>query len=183
MHFVRTAIFLALLAALLGCAGGAAAASRQQLDMYSAVVDAKTAARVAASYDVARSKPVAGGIRLDLVLTPGEANRVRGEGVKLGLIRNGNGQTVREQAAAQAAGGYTVFRSYDERGGIRDELYALAKKYPQLVKLEVIGHTLQGREIIALKVTKNAKTDRGRGTAGCRCTWARSTRASGSRPR
>lgn len=158
MHFVRPAIFLALLAALLGCAGGAAAASRQQLDMYSAVVDAKTAARVAASYDVARSKPVAGGIRLDLVLTPGEANRVRGEGVKLGLIRNGSGQTVREQAAAQAAGGYTVFRSYDERGGIRDELYALAKKYPQLVKLEVIGHTLQGREIIALKVTKNAKS-------------------------
>ena len=26
------------------------------------------------------------------------------------------------------------------------------------MKLEVIGHTLQGREIIALKVTKNAKT-------------------------
>ena len=48
--------------------------------------------------------------------------------MKLGLNRNGSGQTVREQAAAQAAGGYTVYRSYDEPGGIRDELYALAKK-------------------------------------------------------
>ena len=47
--------------------------------MHRLVVDAETAARVAASDDVARSKPVAGGIRLDLVLTPGEANRVRGE--------------------------------------------------------------------------------------------------------
>ena len=39
-----------------------------------------------------------------------------------------------------------------------DELYSLARRNSQIVKLEVIGHTLQGREIVALKVTRNAKT-------------------------
>jgi hypothetical protein len=64
---------------------------------------------------------------------------------------------VQQQAAAQAANGFTVYRSWDEPGGIRDELYEIAKKNPSFVKLEVIGHTVQGREIIALKVTKNAR--------------------------
>jgi hypothetical protein len=43
-------------------------------------------------------------------------------------------------------------------GGIRAELYSIAASHPDIVKLEVIGHTLQGREIIALKVTKDATT-------------------------
>jgi hypothetical protein len=106
-------------------------------------------------YDVAESH-LGGGDRVDLVLTAQEAERLRARGVDVSLKRNGRGQTVREQADAMAAAGYQVYRSYDEAGGIRDELYALAKRYPAIVKLEVIGRTLQGREIIALKVTKNA---------------------------
>ena len=77
--------------------------------------------------------------------------------MKLALKRNKAGLTVQQQAAAQAAGGFDVWRSFDEPGGIRDELYDIAKKNPTIVKLEVIGHSLQGREIIALKVTKNAR--------------------------
>ena len=50
--------------------------------------------------------------------------------------------------AEQAASGYNVWRSYDEPGGIRDELYQIAQSNPQNVQLQVIGHTLQGREII-----------------------------------
>jgi hypothetical protein len=57
---------------------------------------------------------------------------------------------------AMAASGYPVYRSYDEAGGIRDEVYALARRYRGIVKLAVVGRTFQGREIIALKVTKNA---------------------------
>ena len=158
-RFMRPAVLFAVVGAVLAFAGSASPAGRQPLDMYTTVVDAKTAAKLAAAgYDVSQSEAAAGGIRLDLVLTQAQANGLKGEGVKLGLIKNAKGQTVRQQAAAQAAAGYTVYRSYDEPGGIRDELYALAQKNPQLVKLEVIGHTRQGREIIALKVTKNAKT-------------------------
>ena len=124
--------------------------------MYTAKADAKAIASIrSGGYDVAESV-AAGGSTIDLVLTAREADRLRGQGVDLSLKRNGKGQTVRQQADAMAAGGYNVYRSYDEQGGIRDELYALAKKNPSIVKLKVIGHTIQGREIIALKVTKNA---------------------------
>ena len=62
--------------------------------------------------------------------------------------------------AEQAANGFTVWRSYDEAGGIRDQLYAVARNNPQLVKLEVLGHTGQGREIIAVKLTRVARSSR-----------------------
>jgi hypothetical protein len=154
---LRAAV-VALVALVLstGATGTAGAASRHGLDMYTAKADAKALAAIrSGGYDVAESH-LGGGGSVDLILTTREADRLRGQGVDLSLKRNGKGQTVQQQADAMAAGGYDVYRSYDQQGGIRDELYALAKRYPAIVKLEVIGHTLQGREIIALKVTKNA---------------------------
>src|SRR5215218_3657994 len=140
----------------LAASGTAGAASRHGLDMYTAKADAKSLAAIrSGGYDVAESH-LGGGRQVDLVLTAREAQRLRAEGVDVTPKRNAKGQTVRQQAEAMAAGGYNVYRSYDEPGGIRDELYALARRYPAIVKLEVIGRTLQGREIIALKVTKNA---------------------------
>ena len=47
--------------------------------------------------------------------------------MKVRLKRNAKGQTVTEQAAAQAAAGFDVWRSWDEPGGIRDELYQVAR--------------------------------------------------------
>ena len=64
---------------------------------------------------------------------------------------------MQEQARLQQAAGFTVWRSWDESGGIRDELYSLARRNPQLVKLEVLGTTHQGRELIALKLTQSAR--------------------------
>src|SRR5215207_10543035 len=149
-------VALTALLVSLAATGTAGAASGHGLDMYTAKADAKAIALIrSGGYDVAESA-AAGGATVDLVLTAREADRLRGQGVDLSLKRNGKGQTVRQQADAMAAGGFNVYRSYDEPGGIRDELYALAKRYPAIVKLVVIGRTLQGREIIALKVTKNA---------------------------
>jgi hypothetical protein len=129
------------------------------LDMYRATVDgAQVAKLVREGYDVAAVRQSVAGTQVDLVLSRSERDALGAQGIKLGLIKNGKGQTVRQQAALMAVGGFNVYRSYDERGGIRDELYSLASKNPNIVKLEVIGHTLQGREIIALKVTKNART-------------------------
>ena len=56
-----------------------------------------------------------------------------------------------------SVGGFNVWRSWDEEGGIRDELFSLARRNPQLVKLEVLGETHQGRELIALKLTQGAR--------------------------
>jgi hypothetical protein len=141
-----------------GAAPGAGGKSANALNMYRATVDAAQAANLRQSYDVAAEREGAGGTQVDLVLSAGERDRLASQGIKLGLIKNAKGQTVRQQAELMAAGGYTVYRSYDERGGIRDELYSIARRNPGIVKLKVIGKTLQGREIIALKVTKDAKT-------------------------
>jgi murein tripeptide amidase MpaA len=49
-----------------------------------------------------------------------------------------------------------VFRSFDEPGGIRDEIYQTAAANPDLVKLVKLGTSHQGREYLALKVTERA---------------------------
>jgi murein tripeptide amidase MpaA len=150
--------FVAVLA-LSGSAPGAGGRSGNPLDMYRATLDAGQVAKLRQQgYDVASVRQSGAGTQVDLVLSAGERERLASQGIKLGLIKNGKGQTVRQQAELMAADGYTVYRSYDERGGIRDELYSIARRNPGIVKLKVIGKTVQGREIIALKVTKDAKT-------------------------
>ncbi len=130
-----------------------------QLDMFSARVDAATAARLTqAGYDISDSADNADGtVTLTLILSPQERAQLRKEGVRTAAVRDARGRTSRERALEQAASGYNVYRSYDEPGGIRDELYDLAKKNAGFVKLVVIGHTIQGREILALKLTQGAK--------------------------
>ena len=154
----RLGFFFALLTTGLVFTSPAAAAGKGKLEMYTATVDRATIGTLAhEGVDIAATKQVAGGVRVDLVLSGRERNRLAAQGVRLALKRNNAGLTVQQQAAAQAVGGFNVWRSWDEPGGIRDELYEIAKKHPSFVKLEVIGHSLQGREIIALKVTKNAR--------------------------
>src|SRR4051794_30161308 len=52
---------------------------------------------------------------------------------------------------------YDVFRSYSEPGGIKDEMVSLAAANRGMAKLVVIGKTGQGQDIVALKVTKDAR--------------------------
>ena len=154
----RRAVCLGVLALGLVFAGNAAGASGDELQMYTGTVDRATVGELTRDgYDVAAAKQVASGVRVDLVLSASDRDRLAGRGIELALKRNKNGFTSQELAAQQSAFGFNVWRSWDEPGGIRDELYALADQYPSLTKLEVIGHTIQGRPIIALKVTKNAR--------------------------
>ena len=75
----------------------------------------------------------------------------------MSLLRNSKGQTARQAAAAQLSSGFNVWRDYDGADGLRAYLYDLARRNPQLTKLEVLGHTDKGREIIALKLTQGAR--------------------------
>src|ERR671910_1677234 len=151
----RLGFFAAALVAALVFTSWATAADESRLEMYTATVDRATLGKLSSEgLDVAATKQVAGGVRVDLVLSGRERDRLAAQGVSLALKRNKDGLTVQQQAAAQAASGFTVWRSWDEPGGIRDELYEIAKKNPSFVKLEVIGRSLQGREIIALKLTR-----------------------------
>ncbi|BDZ56020.1 hypothetical protein GCM10025870_30930 [Agromyces marinus] len=153
------------------------------LDMYTAEVSADQAADLANSgLDIAATRASGKGVALDLILTESEAEGLAERGVAVKVKKNKDGKSAKQMAQEQSAHGFDVWRSFDEPGGIRDELYRLAKQNPQLVKLVVLGHTYEGREIIALKLTQGARASRtGRGR---RCSTARpSTRANGSRPR
>jgi hypothetical protein len=153
----RLGFFAAALVAALVFTSWATAADESRLEMYTATVDRATLGKLSSEgLDVAATKQVAGGVRVDLVLSGRERDRLAAQGVSLALKRNKDGLTVQQQAAKQAASGFTVWRSWDEPGGIRDELYQIAQRNRLIVKLEVIGHSLEGREIIALKVTRNA---------------------------
>jgi hypothetical protein len=159
MRRLATLVFAVILSLSAVAPAVARNESSGKLDMYSATVDAVTAGRLSkAGYDIADQEIRADGtVRLSLVLSPQERAQLRREGVTTAAIRDRQGRTSAQRAAAQAAAGFTVWRSYDEPGGIRDELYDLARKNSGFVKLAVIGRTHQGREIIALKVTQGAR--------------------------
>ena len=153
------AVLLAV-SVLVGVAAPAAGA-KGSLDMYVArVSQAKASQLLKKGWDISDIRNRGRTAVVDIVLTRAQRNRLAATGVKLRLKRTHSGKTVRQVAAAQAAGGYTVWRSWDEQGGIRDELYRVARQNPSIVKLKVIGHTLQGREIIAMKVTQGARGER-----------------------
>jgi len=155
---VFVAAALALAVGMLSPVAANAAEDDGALDMYTALVSGDDAAQIAAAgFDVANRTVTEAGVSVDLVLTADEAKGLKARGVDVAVKKNKDGKSARQLAEEQAASGYNVFRSWDEKGGIRDELYSLAKKNPNVVKLEVLGHTAQGRELIALKVTQAAK--------------------------
>jgi hypothetical protein len=132
-----------------------------RLDVYTVVVQPDQLASLAQQgLDVSSQRKAGNKVAVDLVLDRAQAQRLRDQGLQPTLTRVKGGKTIRQFAAAQAVGGYNVWRSYDEPGGIRDQLYAAARENPQLVKLEVLGHTAQGREIIAVKLTQGAGEER-----------------------
>ncbi len=149
---------LAVVFSMLVPVGANAAEDDGALDMYTVDATGAEAAEIlAGGFDIADSRVTESGVSLDIVLTEAEAKGLQNRGVDVKVKKNKDGKSARQLAAEQAAAGYTVFRSWDEPGGIRDELYRLAKENPQLVKLEVLGHTSQGRELIALKLTQGAR--------------------------
>ncbi len=105
-----------------------------------------------------------------------------------------------EQAAALAAGGTEleqkqpsaqrrslqadgVFRTYSGEGGLLEELMAQAAAHPDIAELRVIGQTINGQDIAAVRVTKGVEKQKRTASGRPPCMSVRSTRASGSRPR
>ncbi len=147
------------------CAVAPSAVAKQRaadrLDVYTVVTTAdKLEAFEEKGLDVAESRVTASGVKAQMILTRDQVQDVRAEGASAKLTRVKGGMTVKQFAAAEAANGFTVWRSYDEPGGYRDQMHELANNYPGVTKLVRIGTTLQGREILALKVTQGARGQR-----------------------
>jgi hypothetical protein len=97
----------------------------------------------------------AGKVEVEAVLSEGQAAKLRSKGVDL-EVKEINGVAASEALEQQAQQGWDAFRPYSTPGGIKDEILATAAAFPELTKLVVVGETVNGQEILALKVTKDA---------------------------
>ena len=134
---------------------GSAAAQGERLEAYSAVVDAEGLATIAkAGFDVGEgTRQVAGGTEVDLIMTADQRAKLADAGVNAKLTRVRGGQTVQQFAARMAVNGFNVWRPYDGEGGIEDQMRDAARENPRIAKLVKLGRTIQGRDILALKLT------------------------------
>ncbi|HWH01179.1 MAG TPA: M14 family zinc carboxypeptidase [Pilimelia sp.] len=97
----------------------------------------------------------AGTVAVEAVLTQRQAARLTSKGVPL-TVKKVRGKPASQALAEQAAAGWKAFRPYSAPGGIRDELTATAARHPKLTKVVTIGRSVQGKPILAVKVTRDA---------------------------
>ncbi len=88
--------------------------------------------------------------RVEAVVSKKDEKKLRRQGIKWRQVAEK--KALSGQARAQAAAA-TVYHSFDEpETGIRDRLTRIATDYPSLTKLETIGHSLQERPLLALRI-------------------------------
>ncbi|MFD8041106.1 M14 family metallopeptidase [Streptomyces bauhiniae] len=92
---------------------------------------------------------------VEVYLTDGQARGLKAQGVRLTEHSLPSGANKRLSAAAQG-----VFRPYSGSGGLKEEILRTAQENPGLAKVESIGRTVRGQDILALKVTRNARTSK-----------------------
>ena len=107
--------------------------------------------------DVATGRLRDGRIPVELVASNATGRKLQAQGLDL-QVKRINGKKASAVLAEQARAGFTTYRSYSERGGIRDELVETARANSKLAKLVTIGTSVQGQPIYAVKVTRNART-------------------------
>jgi hypothetical protein len=98
-------------------------------------------------------------VRVETILSGKQATDLRREGVELAPKRI-DGQTAAQRATAQAAQGFEVFRTYSGPDGLKAEFEDMASDNRKIADLVTIGRTLNGQDIVALKVSKNARSQR-----------------------
>lgn len=155
-------VVLLLLASVTGVVTGASGAPRKankgKLQMYVATVDAATLQELIGSgYDIASIEESADGVEVGLVLSARERNNLRKKGLALEVWRDEKGRTQRQLAAQQSETGFDVWRDYDGADGIEAELRAIARRYPQIAQLHVLGQTHEGRDILAIRLTQGVR--------------------------
>ena len=104
-------------------------------------------------FDVATTRPDG---TTEVVLGRSELSRLRAAGFQPIQWRDGLGRTVADLARAQLPGtGTMVWKHWDGANGLRAEMDALAAAHPNLVHTEVLGQSVQGRDIVAARVTRS----------------------------
>ncbi|MGW5396999.1 M14 family zinc carboxypeptidase [Streptomyces sp. NPDC003952] len=107
------------------------------------------------AHELSERAPETGTAKVELFLTGGQAKDLAAQGIKLAERK-----VAAKAAARTLAAGDGVFRPYSGKGGLQEEILRTAQENPGLTKVVSIGKTVQGKDILALKVSKNAKKTR-----------------------
>ncbi|MFC7593137.1 M14 family zinc carboxypeptidase [Nonomuraea antimicrobica] len=158
---LAAAVVLGLGTSLVATAAGASVdplPARDRIELYQLESPAGTAQALREKgFDVVRHQTEGGKEHIELTAAQADLDVLDKLGHKPQPVRNPQGQTQLEAAKAQAAGGYTVYKSYSEPGGIADQLRAIAKANKDVVELQSIGKSLKGQDILAVKVSTGAR--------------------------
>ncbi|MFJ9828277.1 M14 family zinc carboxypeptidase [Streptomyces sp. NPDC101160] len=104
------------------------------------------------AHELTEQVPARGAATVELYLTATQAAHLRREGVALAE------HTLSARAEKRlAAAGDGVFRPYGGKGGLKQEILDTARAHPDLTKVVSIGKTLRGQDILALKLTRDAR--------------------------
>ncbi|MET9886745.1 M14 family zinc carboxypeptidase [Streptomyces sp. NPDC006430] len=103
------------------------------------------------AHELTARAPESGTAKVELFLTGAQAKELAARGVRLAEHK------VPASATRSQVAGDGVFRPYSGKGGLQEEILKTAQANPALSKVVSIGKTVQGKDILALKVTKNAR--------------------------
>ncbi|WP_399883761.1 M14 family zinc carboxypeptidase [Streptomyces sp. BBFR51] len=103
-------------------------------------------------HELGEQVPDRGTATVEIYLTGQQAGKLEKQGVDL---TEHTLSTKVEKRVESAADG--VFRPYSGSGGLREEILRTAQENPGLTKVVSIGKTVNGQDILALKLTKHAK--------------------------
>ncbi|MFJ9905673.1 M14 family zinc carboxypeptidase [Streptomyces sp. NPDC101152] len=127
-----------------------------EVDVYRADVTARQVPLLLAAgqdgQELAEQVPTKGTASVELYLTREQAHKLEKQGVDLTEHTLSAKAEKRVENAAQG-----VFRPYSGSGGLKEEIVRTGQRNPGLTKVVSIGRTINGQDILALKLTKNAK--------------------------
>ena len=98
-------------------------------------------------------------VQVETILSAGQAAALRRQGVEL-ETKQVDGQTVAERATALGADGFDVFRRYSGPGGLLQDFRQTAREHRRITKLVTIGRTVNDQELVALKISRDARKTR-----------------------
>lgn len=106
--------------------------------------------------DLTTSASSTGKVKVEAILSAKQAKSLKARGINL-AAKTIRGVPASKAMRQKALAGNTVYRSYSQPGGIRDELIKTANENRSLTKLVDLGKSVNGQPILGVKVTKLAR--------------------------
>lgn len=103
-------------------------------------------------HELSEQAPEKGTATVEVYLTGDQAKKLQKQGVELTEHDLSAKAEARTEKAAEG-----VYRPYSGSGGLKEEIVRTGQENPGLTKVVSIGKTINGQDILAVKLTKNAK--------------------------